>query len=52
MGNTTGNCYVTLLGLGSPPYTWGIPDELTAGAYTNGITPIYMGNTLSTFAIE
>ena len=47
MGNTTGNCYVTLLGLGSPPYTWGIPGDTKKHSDTPRITPIYMGNTAS-----
>ena len=38
---------ISLQAQGSPPYTWGIPFCDNCQSFTRGITPIHMGNTLS-----
>ncbi len=40
------NRLITLL-LGSPPYTWGAPVMYSMGWSCIGITPIYMGSTIT-----
>ena len=40
-----------LLVVGSPPHTWGIPDERIDNALEKRITPTYMGNTSNTHSL-
>ena len=45
-GEHTGLDFMYTVAKGSPPYTWGAPDNRSRAILVLRITPIYMGSTL------